>query len=234
MGRRQGGGDKLFNKEKEKKKQADFKRQVERKTQLETIIIACEGTKTEPLYFKKIFSDLICNYKIAKSSFVIAKHGHTNPCGVLDDLLQHRENGYQYSDYDHQWIVIDRDEQRVNGGGHTLQDFNEAIAKAKRNKILVAYSNPCFEIWFLLHIKYRDTAISRDDVLKELEESIGYTKNSDDIYEILIEQQGFAIDNAARLMESHQQGKDLNPANDNPSTSVYKLVNLLNGLKKQG
>ena len=71
---------------------------------------------------------------------VIAKHHHTDPDGVLNDLLNH----HNYKEFDHKWIVIDRDLERTNGGRYPLENFNSAINRAKSNKIEVAYANPCF------------------------------------------------------------------------------------------
>lgn len=193
----------------------------------ETLVIACEDSVSAPLYFKAIFDDLIKNHAIAASSLVIAKHKHTDPDGVLEDLLTHPN----YQDFDHRWIAIDRDVERTNGGGHTPKSFNQAIKRAKAKKIKVAYSNPCFEIWYLLHFDYRNTAIDRDELVKQLEHNYQYKKN-----ELLIlnqAQQNTAIRNATHLIRSWHEAQGITkPATDNPSTTVHDLVVLLNGFKK--
>ncbi|NOQ34867.1 MAG: hypothetical protein GQ569_03125 [Methylococcaceae bacterium] len=207
-----------FQSNKKARKQA--KRNQDSRNPRQTMIIACEGSKTEPLYFKAIFADLKRNHKIAATSLVIAKHQHTNPNGVLDDLLNHPN----YQDFEHQWIVIDRDEERTHGGGHSLEGFNQAITRAIAKKIKVAYSNPCFEIWYLLHFEYRNTAMHRDELISKLEADYGYQKNQ-------LFQQGsveLAITNAKRLLDSYG---NLNPAHDNPSTKVHELVELLFNFK---
>ncbi|EDN68547.1 conserved hypothetical protein [Beggiatoa sp. PS] len=132
MGRR-GGGDKLFNRQQEQQK-IDLKRTEELKNKLVRIIIACEGTKTEPLYFQKFFDYLITEHNISAKSFVIAKHGHTDPKGVLKDLKNYKDGKDTYKNFDYKWIIIDRDEERTNGGGHTLENYNEAISCAERLK----------------------------------------------------------------------------------------------------
>lgn len=217
---------------KEEKKQARHAKKEARKQDnredFERVIIACEGTVTEKNYFQSIFNELIKTKKIAKTSLVIAKHNHTDPEGVLNDLLQELERD---SDFEHQWIVIDRDEMRPNGGGHTLTNFNNAIQQAAAKNIHVAYSNPSFELWYLLHFEYRNTLIDRDDVIKELNEYIDYGKNSTSVYEDVLSNQNTAIENAKRL-ENHftTGGRILQPATDNPSSTVYRLVEVLNSL----
>ncbi len=224
MPRRQGA--ECFVSNKKARKQAKINRTQNTRPERETVIIACEDSLSAPLYFCAIFDDLRKNHAIAASSLIVAKHQHTDPCGVLQDLLDHPN----YQDFDHPWIVIDRDEERTNSGGHTLDNFNQAIAGAKSKKIKVAYSNPCFEIWYLLHFEYRNTAIDRDKLVKQLGHDYHYKKN-----ELLIltqEQKNTAIKNAQRLMESWKGIQvTTKPATDNPSTTVHNLVELLSNLK---
>jgi hypothetical protein len=192
----------------------------------ETLIIACEDSISAPLYFLSIFADLKKNHAIAASSLVIANHKHTDPCGVLQDLLDHPN----YQDFDHQWIVIDRDAERTNGGGHTLENFNQAITSAGSKNIRVAYSNPCFEIWYLLHFEYRNTAMDRDELIEKLVHDIQYKKN--ELPDLNQEQQNTAINNAQNLINSWKDIQGITkPATDNPSTTVHKLVILLNRFK---
>jgi len=225
MSRRESKDDK-----KAKRQKSKSDRKVNIRTELQRVIIACEGSVTEKNYFESIFNELIQNRDIAKSSLVIAKHSHTDPKGVLQDLLNALEKD---SEFEYKWIVIDRDKMRVNGGGHSVENFNGAISSASSHKIDVAYSNPSFEIWYLLHFEYRNTPLDRDEVIKELDKYVDYKKNSQTIYAEILENQKIAIINAKRLIEMHtSDSKKLSPAEDNPSTTVYKLVELLNDLIK--
>jgi len=229
MGRRSGGGDKLFNRKQEQGKKDSDRRKNER-NKLVRIIIACEGSKTEFLYFDKFFKHLITDHRISALSFVIVPHKHTDPAGVLKDLENYRKDGDSYKSFDHKWIIIDRDEERTEGGGHTLENYNEAISRAKSLKVQVAFSNPSFEIWYLLHFQYRNTAIDRDDLVKELKYLIDYDKTNEDMYEFLLKNQDDAIRNAKRLIKEYEQ-KGMIIQHCNPSTTVYKLVELLNSFE---
>lgn len=192
----------------------------------ETLIIACEDSVSAPLYFLAIFADLKKNHVIAASSLVIANHKHTDPCGVLQDLIDHPN----YQDFDQQWIVIDRDAEKTNGGGHTLENFNQAITSADSKNIRVAYSNPCFEFWYLLHFEYRNTAMDRDELIEKLVRDVQYKKN--ELPGLNQEQQNTAIKNAQKLIISWKDIQGITrPATDNPSTTVHELVILLNRFK---
>jgi hypothetical protein len=251
MGRRS-GGDKLFQKNKEKVK-TDFKRAIDDRHTVDDVIIACEDSVSSPAYFKMIIDQLIKAKKITQDSIVIVPHdGATHPTGVLLNLKNYKNQyGKTYKDFDHKWIVIDRDVAIVNAGGHTAQDFNNAIENAKNRRkdlnVDVAYANDAFELWYLLHFEYRTTAIIRDEIvqqvikkLKEIEPHKFATLNRDNIkqanyaksiFEALSDRQHVAIDNTTRLLESY--GTEHNPEQDNPSTTIYKLIDILNNLQNQ-
>ncbi|NCB39021.1 MAG: RloB domain-containing protein [Erysipelotrichia bacterium] len=202
------------------------------------ILLACEGKNTERLYFDAFFAILKNHRTISPASCVFAPHQHTNPTGVLKDLLDFKDSaGRTCDNYEHRWIVIDRDEERHGGGGHTLEDFNEAIERAskRRRTVKVAWSNPSFELWYLLHFHFYNTAIDRDQVIKKLEIAIAepYEKSRSDMYYLLASRMTEAIRNARRLIKRAEEvtGK-LVPANTNPATTVFELVELLQELQK--
>lgn len=244
---RRSGGDKLFQKNKEKTK-ADFKRATNNRALIDDVIIACEDSVSSPTYFSMIIEQLIYEKKITQDSIVIVPHdGSTHPTGVLNNLKTYKNSyGKTYKDFEHKWIVIDRDIEKVNGGGHTAEDFNNAITNAKNRRkdlnIEVAYANDSFELWYLLHFAYRDSAIIRDEIivrviekLKEIEphkfanltkENIKQANYSKLIFETLLPCQSIAIKNAKKLLESY--GENHEPQKDNPSTTIHQLVLLLN------
>ncbi len=196
---------------------------------------ACEGEKTERYYFETLFDLLKKARALTKTSCVFAPHQHTNPTGVLADLIAFQDDAKRtYKDYDHRWIVIDRDEERCGGGGHTLQDFNDAISRAasKKPKVEVAWSNPSFEIWYLLHFQYQNTAIERDQVNTCLSRALMtiYEKNDQTMYSRLQPKLIDAIRNAKRLHDEAKEAGTL-PAATNPGTRVYELVNMLLSLQ---
>ena len=199
------------------------------------MIIACEGLETEKNYFNAIFNELKAQKKLSANSLVIAKHNHTNPTGVLKDLQDHidTKTGLTYKDYDHRWIVIDRDEERVNGGGHTPQDFNTALNlaknKDKKKEVKVAWSNPSFELWYLLHFVFQNTPIDRNTVCDKLEKHSKqkYIKNDSEMYNKLSHLTETASSNAKKLIN-----EDTVPEKANPATTVYKLVELFLSFNK--
>jgi hypothetical protein len=201
------------------------------------VIIACEGQKTEPAYFRAIFDILKQERKLAAESCVIAGHNLTDPVGVLKDLRTFKTHmGFTYKDYDYRWIVIDRDSERTNGGGHSAENFNSALqqASSKRLGVDVAWSNPCFEIWFLLHFEYRNTPLERDELNRKLSKALGttYDKSDKNMYDKLKYQTEVATRNATNLLEQALD-RGVLPADSNPGTTVHNLVALLFSLRKK-
>jgi len=174
------------------------------------ILIVCEGTKTEPNYFRAFAS---------WSNVAVEVVGEAkSPQGVVDAAKARQR--LHPDDYEQVWCVFDRDHCQAGV-------FNAAITRAKNNGIQVAYSNEAFELWYLLHFHYYDTAISRTRYVAKLSGLLGhpYQKNSKTIFEELLSRQPDAIRNAKRLLAQYSRP---NPAADNPSTTVHKLVEQLN------
>ena len=96
---------------------------------------------------------------------------------------------------------------------------NEKVTACKTELLL---SNPCFEIWLLLHAKDQRSSLNTDTVLKELKKSAAVWNNynksvyTDTQKAFLKEHIGEAIDRAKALKEFQ-----------NPSSSIYKLVEIL-------
>lgn len=186
-----------------KSPRAYMSRQVDTKELLETFLIVCEGEKTEPLYFK--------SFRVPKD--VIDVHGFGyNTVTLVEKAIELSQN----EEYDQVWVVFDRD-------SFPAQHFNEAMSLAQKHTINVAYSNESFELWYLLHFNYCDTALGRKQYCGKLGQILRreYQKNDPAMYEMLERRQSDAIRNAKKLLKQY---KPLIPERANPSTTVHLLV----------
>ena len=200
------------------------------------VIISCEGTKTEPNYLKSIINKLIFENKIARGSIVIAEHQHTDPMGVLNDLINYKDD---YTLFEQKWIVIDRDEIRSissNSSGHPKENFVSALEESQKLNIEVAWSNPCFEIFIVEHYMYRDTGgdrkeiqdktlklLYKDTILNE-DATVDDLKAIDNLYDVLLPKKEIGFRNLKRLMLAQ---KDKTPVEANPGTRFHELVEVL-------
>ncbi|MFY7806029.1 MAG: RloB family protein [Limnoraphis robusta] len=191
---------------------------VNSRSKLERFLIVCEGSKTEPNYFR-------C-FRVPKDVIALDVRGiGENTINLVKEAIKLKKND---GDYDQVWCVFDKD-------SFPIENFNKALELAEDNDIKVAYSNEAFEIWYILHFDYRDTAMSRQeyqDVLtqklrnaKLIDLNKQYRKNDNNMYEYLEKLQSQAIKNSKRLLEQYNPPQ---PAIDNPSTTVHLLVEELN------
>ena len=96
---------------------------------------------------------------------------------------------------------------------------NDKLMACKAELLL---SNPCFEIWLLLHAKNQKSALSTDEVLNELKKSASVWNNYNKaVYTetqkaFLKEHLGDAISRAKDLKEFQ-----------NPSSRIFKLLDVL-------
>jgi len=187
------------------------RRRVDRRPLRPRFLIVCEGSKTEPEYFRcfRVNADVL---KLE----VEGLGDHTL------SLVRQTCAWMQQDDYTQAWCVFDRD-------SFPAERFNAALHLARRSGIQVAYSNEAFELWYVLHFDYHDVATSRHDYEAMLTARLGlrYRKNNSRVmYARLEDRQADAIRNAQRLLDSY--GPEHDPERDNPCTTVHVLVQELN------
>jgi hypothetical protein len=116
--------------------------------------------------------------------------------------------------HDEVWCVFDVDDH---------PQLAEALAMAREHGIHLAISNPCIELWFLLHFEDQTAYIERRQVQSLAKEKLGCGKRLDDDALGAL-QEGFeeAKERAQRLDVKHEG--DGSGANANPSSGVWRLV----------
>ena len=184
-------------------------RKVDTREVRQRFLIVCEGEKTEPNYFR--------SFRVPKNVAEIDVKGvGENPSKLVNSAKDLKEQ----EEYDQVWCVFDRD-------SWPPQDFNNAIKSAENQGFKVAYSNEAFELWYVLHFEFLNTGIARSDYRHKLSLLLnqGYQKNSEKIYDELVNKQPTAIRNAVNLLNQYDPHI---PARDNPSTTVHLLVKELN------
>ena len=181
----------------------------------QSFLIVCEGEKTEPDYFKA--------FRMTAAT-VKAVGEAMNTMTLVNKAISIREaDKAKKRFYDQCWVVFDKDD-------FPAKDFNQAIKYAEKNGFQVAYSNQAFEYWFLLHFNLYQGPIHRNQYKNMLEKLIGmpYSKTEGSgavMYNLLLVRQGQAIKNSETVLAEISHG---NPAEEESSTTVHKLVKELN------
>jgi RloB-like protein len=127
-----------------------------------------------------------------------------------------RGRGRQYDEF---WCVFDVDEH---------PGLDEALRQATVAGISVAVTNPCIELWFLLHWVDQTAYTHRHDVQRAAAQYIGTGKRLDPTAAVaLIKRYEFARERACELDRMHALNGS--PAGSNPSSSVWRLIDSLRG-----
>ena len=209
-----------------------FKRQSQKRVSKVvrcSVLIVCEGTKTEPNYFEA-FAE--------KQQGVIVYDFEVKGLGRgTKDVVEKAINLKSKNNYDRVWAVFDKDE-------FPAKDFNDAITLGNQNGIEVAWSNEAFELWYLYHFHNVTTGVSR----KQYEEKISiavnsspkykskkkykYAKKDPNNFEIMTTYG--SMDAAMKYAEAkHREYTDTRYSIQNPCTTVYRLVRQLIGKDKE-
>lgn len=185
-----------------------------------SILIVCEGQKTEPKYFDGLARRL-------RLTTVEVRHAvGTDPVTIVNDAAECKrararevECGNFAVPYDEVWCVFDVDEH---------PKIKTAISTAANNGISVGITNPCFEYWLLLHFtRSGATNLSRHQMQTRLGKYIkGYEKGRDYMH-LLFDSVATASKHATHVLRSQWQKdprKPLELLQCNPSTAVHLIV----------
>jgi len=203
----------------------DLKRKSRGFREFLRILVTCEGSKTEPNYFRSLCRGLGLRATVVE---IAGANSGSAP-----------ESVYQYAakrlaedpELDELYCVFDRDQH---------ESFDSAMKKITEHpskKLRAVVSYPCFEFWILLHFRFSRAPFSRvgaesagDMAAKAVKtEWPSYAKGALDVFERL-DAEGrtdIAIANAARARKDASETGELNP-----STDVDELVSRLREVAK--
>ncbi|MEU7477330.1 RloB family protein [Lentzea sp. NPDC042327] len=157
------------------------------------LLVVCGGQRTEPDYFKGMARTRGVRLKVRTKV--------ESP----ENLVRYAKSIFTADEYDGVWCVVDVDEF----------DVEAARRAAERADVELAVSEPCFELWLLLH--FRDHRAHIDDgsaACRLVQKHVpGYDKKLDYA----------AFDHGVEMAVT--RARELGPGN--PSTGVWRLVEVL-------
>jgi hypothetical protein len=171
------------------------------------LLVFTEGERTEEIYLTDMYRRSQRPIVLRVSSY------HGEPRQLVDRAVQEK-NGSRRRPGDQIWCVFDRDE---------FAHFEAACQKAAANDINVAISNPCLELWFVLHFKDQRAHIDRDAVQRLCSSLVGVDKTlTPKSLERLDTLLPDAIGRAKYLARMHETNG--NPQWENPSSGIWRLI----------
>lgn len=193
------------------------RRTVPRSRGKPTILVICEGTKTEPDYLKLWGR----RYRSSVSIEVQALGADARTVvdrGVealrLSRRDERRGRGRGYASI---WVMFDCDEH---------PDIKGQVDRALAAGLSVAFSNPCVELWFLLHFQDQTAFIHRNSVQQACDTHLsgGKSLSDNDLTNLQANYQA-AKARAQGLGERHLGNGSWK--NENPSSTVWELVDAI-------
>jgi hypothetical protein len=177
-----------------------------------SILIVGEGI-CEQIYFKQF--NLLNEFK---ELYIETKTPpHPMPTDIVNRTLALKKEG----DYDAVWCIFDMDKESEN-----LENYKEALKKAKDNNINVAKVFPCFELWLLLHFNKSYKPYSNcKELMKNLKKEIPDYEKSKKYYsfknlpKLLKNEFENAIQNSIELEEHNKTHQTKSSICD-----IYKII----------
>ncbi len=193
-----------------------LKRNVEIREPKKKFIIYTEGKNTEPEYFtalKRSLSGTLIDIEIIQAAGA--------PNTIADKARERAKNRRtkkgrsSFEEHDEIWAVFDQDEH---------PNIPNAIQNCQAANVGVAYSNPCFELWLILHYEDFNRPDNRRDVQRHLEKlcptynhNNGKRADCTDLVKKVIDAETLA-ERISRRREEEGKPKAA------PYTSVYELT----------
>lgn len=188
-----------------------LKRRTASRQEFKTIVVFTEGQSSEPDYINALKSvpKIADNY--ALSVEIHPEHGV--PLTLVRSAVARKRD----SEIDECWCIFDVEWPKNHPNLH------EAVSLARDHEVRLAISNPCFEVWLILHLKqtgrWCNTATAERDS-RTLDGRSGKGLGDASAY---IPKRRLAADRARRLDERHRRdGTDF--PDDNPSSGMHLFL----------
>ena len=134
------------------------------------VLILCEDSKSSCYYFRGFPVD-------HERVEVVTVGTGMNTDSLVQDAINRQDHALRvHQPFNEIWCVFDRD-------SFPPQNYNRAFDLARSHRIRIAWTNEAFELWYLLHFNYHDTALSRDTYATRLRPHLVYDKADQEIYE---------------------------------------------------
>jgi hypothetical protein len=180
------------------------------------VFVATEGQETEPAYFEALKRLFVPEGSRLHVIVLPTIDGRSAP-GHLVERLDAAAREYRLGELrDEFWLVGDVDDWKV-------KTFAAVATLARQKGYELAISNPCFELWLLLHFRAEVTSATTADACERaLREALGgsYNKANLRAAPFSVERVNDAVARAEQLDAAPAEPWPTAP----PVTRVYRLV----------
>ena len=178
------------------------------------IVVVTEGAVTEPSYLRTFYR----LHGDRSSVRLVLIRGAADPRAVVERAIKESKKLKRdpLGSRDTVWAMFDRDEH---------SRFAQAKDMARGNGIRLAISNPCFELWGILHYQEYDAPLDRHECQRTLGELCpSYSSKEGKIFddqEVIEHNYRDAVGRAENSLTRRREEGD---PEGNPSTTVHRLT----------
>ncbi|HEX6507158.1 MAG TPA: RloB family protein [Chloroflexota bacterium] len=194
-----------------------LKRKVAIHRPRKTLLVFCEGERTEPEYLQALKRQPFVRDVAAVDLHIENRRQGAVPMALVTLAAEARDRAIdEEAEIDEFWCVFDVEWPRNH------PKLKEAIDLARRNEIQVAISNPCFELWLILHFREQGGWLNNQQASKirrQLDGSRGKELNPAKYMPLVKD----AAQRAAKMEELHRRNGARFP-DDNPSSGMHRLL----------
>ncbi len=196
-----------------------LRRKPEDRAPRRTFLVFCEGIVTEPLYLRALEQELAREMN-APVRLEISKDSGAVPLTLVTKAVEARaRSDGKWGEIDEVWCIFDVEWPQNH------PDLKEARALAERSEVKVAVSNPCFELWLLLHFQDQTAWLDTNAVKRRLKEHDSSEGKSLDGATYMPRRAEAAT--RARSLEARHKGNGTKFPDDNPSSGMYLFLNAI-------
>lgn len=192
-----------------------LRRSAGKRPERRTIMVFCEGVNSEPDYINSL-------KRLPHISTNNALELQIHPGQGVPLTLVERAVGYLGEpEIDELWCVFDVEWPRHH------PHLNDAIQLARSKGIHLAISNPCFELWLILHHRDQNSFVATDaaeHLSRKIDGRSGKAIDGDTYMPLRKE-----ACRRARNLEKRHARDDTRFPNDNPSSGMFKFLASLEG-----
>jgi hypothetical protein len=189
-------------------------RRVAERPPKKTVVVFCEGMRTEPEYVSALKREPAIRDTAAVDIQVEMSDSGAVPETLVERAMDFRESFGE--EVDEIWCIFDVEQPKNH------PNLRQAVDKAKAANIRLAISNPCFEIWLVLHFTDHTAWVDNSTAQRLRRQSDGQTKKS-----LLPSQYMPRREEAARrasALEKAHYGNGTRFPDDNPSSGMHLFV----------
>ncbi len=185
-----------------------------------TVLVFCEGKRTEPEYLKALKRTPEVHGKASVDIRIDRQSAGAVPMTLVTAAVAARERATgEDGEIDEVWCLFDVE------WPHNHPQLGEAVAIARENDVRLAISNPCFELWLALHFEDHTAWLDTDSAVRlrrDHDRSIDKSVDSG----TYMPRRDDAAQRARLLADRHETNGTEFP-HDNPSSGMYRFLDAI-------